>query len=101
MSTDKNPFESPQADRSSGATDPRAGVCPFCGASDYREPRFTWWGGAVGHKIISHVICNQCSKGFNRKSGKDNFMPILLYNLFAFVVIFPIALVFFYMLFNN
>lgn len=44
-------------------------------------PGFTWWGGAIGQKIISHVKCNDCSRTFNAKSGKSNTPAIIVYQV--------------------
>ena len=40
---------------------------------------FTWWGGVLGPKLISHVKCQDCGTAFNGKSGKSNTLPITIY----------------------
>ncbi|PHS18692.1 MAG: hypothetical protein COA78_01530 [Blastopirellula sp.] len=82
-----NPYESPQAPQASPAAKAKANAnytgaaCPNCGVSDARSPRFTLWGGAIGHRILSHVICNGCRKTFNSKTGKSNLGNIILYQV--------------------
>ena len=48
---------------------------------------FTWWGGIVGPKILSHVKCADCNKEFNGKSGKDNTTGIIIYSIVALIII--------------
>jgi hypothetical protein len=54
--------------------------CPKCGQNV--EPRalgFTWWGGAIGPRLLSHVECPKCSARFNGKTGQSNEQAIRLY----------------------
>jgi len=71
------------------------GRCPNCGSPDSRVPSFTWWGGAVGHRILSHVICNHCNKGFNSKTGGSNTTGIVIYSVVVALVLFIIFFVLF------
>lgn len=50
----------------------------------------TWWGGAVGPKLLSHVVCQGCGAGFNRKTGKSNTPAIIVYQ--AMTLLFVLAL---------
>lgn len=58
--------------------------CPKCGNENAEKMSFTWWGGLIGPKILTHVKCPACSTQYNGKSGKDNTTGIIIY---AFVVI--------------
>ncbi len=48
---------------------------------------FTWWGGILGPKLLTHVKCGSCGKQFNGKTGKDNTTGIIVYSVVVFVVI--------------
>ena len=77
------------------------GICPICRSEDdFRVPTFTWWGGAIGHRIISHVYCNQCNSGFNSKTGKNNTMNIILYQVGVTVILLPVFGILFFLLFS-
>jgi transposase-like protein len=54
-------------------------VCPRCGSPNIRKPSWTGWGGFIGPLIINHWICNQCSFGFNPKTGKSTTGAIVIY----------------------
>ena len=48
---------------------------------------FTWWGGLIGPRILTHVKCPRCGHAYNGKSGKDNTTGIVIYScVVAFVV---------------
>jgi len=86
-----NPYDPPSTplDRPSGPPLQNGWVpCPSCGGTDITMPSFTWWGGAIGHRILSHVKCNGCGTTYNAKSGKSNTPAIIAYQ----VVVFAIAL---------
>ncbi len=50
------------------------------------RPGYTWWGGAIGPRLLSHVKCQGCGKGYNGKTGASNTMAIVLYQVVAFVI---------------
>jgi hypothetical protein len=56
--------------------------CPHCDAPG-RASRvgFTWWGGALGPWMFSHVRCHECGTCYNGRTGKSNDVPILIYTL--------------------
>jgi len=62
--------------------------CPKCSTPDPKRMNFTWWGGIVGPRVLSHVKCNGCGSTFNGKTGKSNTPRIAAY----FAVIFVIAI---------
>ncbi|MEO5859271.1 MAG: hypothetical protein ABIR33_10015 [Pyrinomonadaceae bacterium] len=43
--------------------------------------KFTWWGGVLGPKILTHVKCRGCGHAFNGKTGRDNTTGIVIYSL--------------------
>ena len=53
---------------------PRMHACPHC-QQDQHPPTpigFTWWGGILGPKLLSHVQCPSCGGTFNSKTGQPN-----------------------------
>ncbi|MEP7237767.1 MAG: hypothetical protein ABI685_07880 [Ferruginibacter sp.] len=66
--------------------------CPKCGSKTITPVKYTWWGGLLGPKLFHHTKCESCNYRFNRKTGKSNTMPIVLYS----VVLFVLAFVLFY-----
>lgn len=62
--------------------------CPQCKSSNAEKVRFTWWGGLIGPRLLSHVKCLSCGKGYNGKSGKDNTTGIAIYMVIIGVVVF-------------
>ena len=74
-----NPFEGPSVNYRPVTPPTHAAPCPTCGGTLVDRPSFTWWGGALGPKLFSHVICRNCRTGFNRKTGKSNTMAIAIY----------------------
>ena len=99
-----NPFASRRADLTPGPPvvpfgDPGRGPfapCPRCGSTEARVPSFTWWGGLLGHKLISHVICCRCGRGYNGKTGQSNTPNIVLYQVVGLLIVLAIlALVLF------
>jgi hypothetical protein len=72
--------------------------CPKCGNSTAQQMSFTWWGGLLGPKLLTHVKCQTCSATYNGKTGKDNTTNIIIYSVvaigIAFVVLFGIMAMF-------
>lgn len=62
--------------------------CPKCGAENAKALNFTWWGGALGPKLLNHVKCLDCGNKYNGKSGKDNTTNIAIYFVVVGVVAF-------------
>lgn len=60
--------------------------CPSCMSSTAEKIHFTWWGGAIGPSLFTHVRCAKCNATYNGKSGKSNFVPILIYNIIGFLI---------------
>lgn len=65
--------------------------CPQCNGTHAEKVRFTWWGGVLGPKLLSHVKCVGCGKAYNGKTGIDNNTKIAIYMgviaLFCFSVV--------------
>jgi hypothetical protein len=56
--------------------------CPNCDAPGDASPVvFTWWGGMIGPRLLSHVRCDDCGTCYNGSSGKSNDTAILIYTL--------------------
>jgi len=66
--------------------------CPQCGTPDPKRVGFTWWGGAVGPRILSHVKCQNCKTKYNGKSGASNTTGIVIYSLVVFVLAFVLII---------
>jgi transposase-like protein len=63
-------------------------ACPNCGQSNAKKVSYTWWGGAVGPIMFTHVKCQNCGTQYNGKTGKSNQQSIIIYNIVVFVVVF-------------
>ena len=55
--------------------------CPQCGTSQATMINFTWWGGALGPRLLTHVKCQSCGKTYNGKTGRDNTNGIVIYSV--------------------
>ena len=55
--------------------------CPKCGDPRSKPVSFTWWGGLIGPRILSHVKCFTCGTAYNGKTGRYNTTGILIYTL--------------------
>ena len=64
--------------------------CPKCNGAAERL-KFTWWGGIIGPRILSHVKCLSCGHKYNGKSGKDNTTGIVIYT--AIVALFVLGFI--------
>lgn len=73
--------------------------CPKCGTPESQLLKFTWWGGALGPKLLTHVKCQSCGNKYNGKTGGDNAVGITIYTIIAggisFVLMFVIAFIVF------
>jgi len=66
--------------------------CPQCHGITANPVKFTWWGGLLGPKLLSHVKCAQCGNAYNGKSGKSNNTAIAIYFAVMFFVVFFIMI---------
>ena len=69
--------------------------CPKCGRGPAEKLKFTWWGGVLGPKILTHVKCLSCGYGYNGKTGKDNTTGIVIYCVIVGVLCMALLLVMF------
>ena len=68
-------------------------ACPKCGTADPKTLSFTWWGGALGPKLLTHVKCLNCGYKYNGKSGSDNTANIAIYFVVVGVLAFILTVV--------
>lgn len=69
--------------------------CPRCQRPDPEKVKFTWWGGLLGPKMLSHVKCRNCGLAYNGKSGQSNTTGIIIYSIVVFVIFLGIGLMLF------
>ena len=60
--------------------------CPQCKSTDIQAVSFTWWGGIIGPKVLSHVKCSRCGTTFNGKTGQSNTTGIVIYSIVVFAI---------------
>jgi hypothetical protein len=60
--------------------------CPACKGLQCRRMGFTWWGGVIGSKILSHVKCDSCGNTYNGKTGASNSGAIAIYMVVVGVI---------------
>ena len=64
-----------------------AGIaCPRCSCPYSQPVNFTWWGGVLGPKLLSHVKCTNCGFGYNAKTGRPNTTGIIIYTVIGAVI---------------
>ena len=68
--------------------------CPRCGGAA-EKLGFTWWGGVIGPRILTHVKCTSCGNKYNGKSGKDNTTGIIIYSAIVAILVFGLMVVMF------
>ena len=66
--------------------------CPNCGSTDVAKVKYTWWGGALGPSMFTHVKCNNCKTQYNGKTGKSNTNNIIIYLVVSFVIVFLVCM---------
>jgi hypothetical protein len=69
--------------------------CPKCSNSAAEKVKFTWWGGLLGPKILTHVKCGACGTAYNGKTGKDNATGIAIYCVIVGIVCLGLIVVIF------
>lgn len=83
-----NPYQPPTAQTSPSAVRTPEGwvPCPSCGGVSATMPSFTWWGGVIGAKMLTHVVCDNCRTAYNGKTGKSNTTGIVIYSVVIGVI---------------
>ena len=66
--------------------------CPGCQRPDPEKMNFTWWGGMIGPRMLSHVKCRWCGMQYNGKTGQSNTTGIIIYSVVIFVIAILIGL---------
>jgi len=85
--SDQNPYAPPKAPLETNAPVNVTGdTCPKCKSTNVHRPGFTWWGGAIGPRILSHAVCRSCGFGFNWKTGQSNTTGIVIYSVLIFAI---------------
>ena len=69
-------------------------ACPKCGGAA-EKLKFTWWGGILGPKILTHVKCLTCGYRYNGKTGKDNTTGIIIYSVIVAILCLGLVVVMF------
>ncbi len=62
--------------------------CPNCGQSNAKKVGYTWWGGALGPSMFTHVKCQNCNTQYNGKTGQSNQQNIIIYFLVSLAISF-------------
>ena len=60
--------------------------CPSCRCPFANRVKFTFWGGVLGPKLLTHVKCAQCGATYNGKTGNSNTTGIIIYLAIGAVV---------------
>ena len=79
----ENPYAAPQV---APPSESQEGRCPKCGSSNRKMPGFTWWGGAIGPRLLNHAQCLDCGAGYNLKTGRSNTPAIIAYQVVMLVL---------------
>jgi len=61
-------------------------ACYNCGETNYKKVTYSWWGGLIGPKLLSHVKCNVCGTQYNGKTGQSNTKTIVIYMIVTFSI---------------
>lgn len=69
--------------------------CPQCRQTAAERIKFTWWGGILGPRILTHVKCQSCGKQYNGKTGKENTAGIAVYIVVVGIVCVALILLMF------
>jgi hypothetical protein len=67
-------------------------VCPRCQNTHCSTPKYTWWGGFLGPKIIPHVKCGGCGYSFKPTTGQPITGAIIIYSVVVAVIVFAIVI---------
>ena len=72
----ENPYASPRSELESlprppanGRSAGRFSACPFCGCTDAWVPTFPWHAGFFLYLTVPRVICCNCGRAYNGRTG--------------------------------
>ena len=68
--------------------------CPNCSSTRASLVGFTWWGGILGSRLLTHVQCPDCGTAYNGKTGESNTTGIIIYSLVAGALAFGLVILF-------
>src|SRR4051812_48970211 len=60
--------------------------CPRCGGGPLVQPSFTWWGGAVGHRLLGLERCDACRNWWVKKTGQPGGNRIIIYFVVSMIL---------------
>jgi len=60
--------------------------CPQCRCPYAKRIKWTFWGGALGPWMFTHVRCTHCGSAYNGKTGQWNTNNIVVYMLVGVLV---------------
>lgn len=60
--------------------------CPRCGSTNVKPVKFSWWGGALGPRIISLVRCESCKLQYKGKTGESAKQFIIGYTVVVGII---------------
>ena len=69
-------------------------ACPKCSQQTATRLGYTWWGGALGPRLLTHVKCGGCGTTYNGKTGRSNNTAIAIYMVIVNVVLIAAAIAF-------
>jgi len=75
--------------------------CPVCFETTAQPIAFTWWGGLLGPKLLTHVRCSRCGTRYNGKTGWWNTTGIAIYVFVVGLIFFVVAYYLASLLFGN
>ena len=61
--------------------------CPKCGSTNAKKVSYTWWGGALGPRLLHEVKCLNCGTSYNGSTGKSNVTNIIIYSVAAAIIV--------------
>lgn len=67
---------------------PEYAPCPKCSSTSATPVNYTWWGGLLGPKLLTHVKCDACGNAYNGKTGESNTRGIVIYSIVLAIVAF-------------
>jgi uncharacterized Zn finger protein len=73
---------------------PEYAPCPKCSDSQALKVSMTWWGGALGPYLLTHVKCQKCGTTYNGKTGQSNTTAIVIYSVVLAAIVLGVMIYF-------